>query len=182
MPIATTTGGVRLRVEEDLRVPHALGGGAGEIGVGEVLEVLLGAQDGHELVVQVQEGLEVVEEVGGAQLFGVRVRQLDAVARGELEGQLGFEGSFDVEVEFGFGELTSRFIVRMVLLLLSLAGAGGTGTLSRSCATVSSPSNPAARAWAREVVRVRVPLGEVREHEMPYARLPGHPAACPAVR
>lgn len=99
------TGGVRLRVEEDLRVADALGEGAGEIGVGEFLEVLLGAQDGHQRVVQVEEGLQIVEEVGGAQLFGVRVRQHHAVARGEDEGQLGFEGSFDVEVEFGLGEL-----------------------------------------------------------------------------
>ena len=97
--------GVGLRVEEDLRVPDALGGGAGEVGVGQFGEVLLGAQDRHQGVVEVEEALQVVEEVGVAQLFGVGVGQVHAVAGGEREGQLGFEGAFDVEVEFGFGEV-----------------------------------------------------------------------------
>lgn len=110
-PHADAPGDVGLRVEEDLRVPHTLRGGPCEVGVGEVGEVLLGPQDGHELVVQVQERLEVVEEIRLAQLLGVGVRERDAVARGELEGQLGFEGAFDVEVQFCFGE-GHRNIVR----------------------------------------------------------------------
>ena len=142
---------VRLRIEEDLGVPHALRGGAREIRVGEVGEVLLRPQYGHELVVQVQERLEIVEEIRLAQLFGVRVRQRDAVARGELEGQLGFEGAFDVEVQFSFGE-GHQIIVRPIHHRFGTGTRDhrhrrlGTGTRTRSCATVSSPSNPAARA------------------------------------
>ncbi len=132
-------GEVGLRVEEDLGVPHALRGGAGEVGVGEVLEVPLGAQDGHQLVVQVQEGLEVLEAVRLAQGVLVRVRERDTVAGGQREGQLGFEGAFDVEVQFSFGQ-GHQSIVRPFHRRF------GTGTRVRSRATVSSPAYPAARA------------------------------------
>src|SRR5690606_16486418 len=90
---------VRLRVEEDLRVPHALRGGAGEVGVGEVLEVPLRAQHRHQLVVQVEEGLKVLEPVRVAQRLGAGEGQGEAVAGGEAEDQLGFERAFDVQVQ-----------------------------------------------------------------------------------
>ncbi len=136
---ADAPGQVGLRIEEDLGVPHALRGGAGQIGVGEVREVPLGAQDGHQLVVQVQEGLEVGEAVGLAQGAGVGVGQGDTVAVGQLEGQLRFQGAFDVQVQFGYGQ-GHQCIVRRPHRRF------GTATRSRSCATVSSPSYPAARA------------------------------------
>lgn len=124
---------VRLRVEEDLRVPHPLRGGPGEIGVRQVLEVPLGAQDGHELVVQVQKGLEVLEPVRLAERVRVGVRQRDAVARGQLESQLRLQSAFDVQVQFSFGE-GHQSIVRLLYRRF------GTGTRRRSWATVSSPS------------------------------------------
>lgn len=134
-----TPGEVGLRVEEDLRVPHALPGGPGEVGIGEILEVPLGAEHRHQLVVEVQEGLEVRELVRLAELFGVGVRQGHLVAGGQLERQLRFQGAFDVQVKFGFGE-GHQSIVRPLYRRF------GTGTRRRSWATVSSPSNPAARA------------------------------------
>ncbi len=131
--------GVGLRVEEDLRVPHALGGGPGEVGVGEVGEVPLGPQNGHQLVVQVQKGLQVLEPVRLAEGVRVGVRQGHAVARGELEHELRFQGAFDMQVQFGFGE-GHQSILRLFHTRF------GTGTRWRSRATVSSPVKPAARA------------------------------------
>lgn len=96
--------GVRLRVEEDLGVPYALLLGAGEIGIGEVGEVVLGAQHGHQRVVEVQEGLEIGEGVGTAQFVLGGVRQLDAIALGEREGQLGFQSALDVQMQLRFGQ------------------------------------------------------------------------------
>ena len=55
----TPAAGVRLRVDEDLGVPDALRGGAREVGVSEVGEVLRPLQHGRQLVVQVEEGLQV---------------------------------------------------------------------------------------------------------------------------
>lgn len=114
-------GGVGLRVEEDLGVPDALGGGAGEVGVDEFGEVVLGAQDGHQRVVEVEEGLEVLELVGGAQFVGGGVGQGHAVALREGEGQLGFEGAFDVEVEFCLGEVHG---VSQTVVLMGKRGEG----------------------------------------------------------
>ena len=170
VPIADAPGDVRLRVEEDLRVPHALRGGPGEIGVGEVLEVLLGAQDGHELVVQVQEGLEVLELVRLAQLVGVRVRQRrrrcarrarrPARAPGCLRcgGAVRLWGGTSKHrtavLHCRFGYRHPQQVVRHGQLPLEAGG----------------PRLPL------ELVRVGVALAEVREHEMPYARVPGHRA------
>ncbi|CAM5677551.1 hypothetical protein SFUMM280S_08902 [Streptomyces fumanus] len=136
---ADAPGEVGLRVEEDLRVPHALRGGAGEVGVGEVLEVPFGAQNGRQRVVQVQEGLEVGEAVRLAQGVRVGVREGDTVAGGQLESQLRLQGAFDVQVQFRYGQGHQRMVRRFHRRF-------GTGTRSRSCATVSSPQYPAARA------------------------------------
>ena len=96
--------GVRLRVEEDLGVPYALLLGAREVGVGEVGEVVLGAQHGHQRVVEVQERLEIGEGVGAAQLVLGGVGQRDAVALGEREGQLGLQGALDVQMQLRLGQ------------------------------------------------------------------------------
>jgi hypothetical protein len=47
---------VGLRIDEDLRVPHALRGGARDVGARQVGEVLRRLQDGAHLVVHVEEG------------------------------------------------------------------------------------------------------------------------------
>ncbi len=100
--------GVRLRVEEDLRVPHPLRRRPRQVRLGQLLEVLLGPQHRHQRVVQVEERLQVAERVRPPQLLGVRERQLHAVAPGERERQLGLQGAFDVQVEFGLGNCHRR--------------------------------------------------------------------------
>jgi hypothetical protein len=90
--------GVCLRVEEDLGMPHAVRARPLEVGTRQVAEVALGLQHGHALVVDVEERLQVAERVGRAQLLDAREAQRDAVARGQLEHQLGLERALDVEV------------------------------------------------------------------------------------
>jgi hypothetical protein len=102
---------VGLRIEEHLGMPDALRGGPPEVGVGEVGEVLGPLEDGGQLVVQVEEGLQVLEVVGRAQVADGRVRQRHAVARGQFERQLRLEGAFDVQVQYGFRK-GHRSIVR----------------------------------------------------------------------
>ena len=97
--------GVRLRVEEDLGMADALGGGLGQVGHGEVVEVLLGAEHGAVGVVDVQERLEVVEDVGATERGHVGVGQVHLVARRQLERQLRLERPFDVHVQLGLGQL-----------------------------------------------------------------------------
>lgn len=49
----------------------------------------------------------------------------------------------------------------------------GTGTLMRSWAMLSSPSNPADRACRSNSAKLGVALREVGQDEMPYTRVPG---------
>ncbi len=96
--------GVRLGVEEDLGMAHALAGRLGQVGHGEVVEVLPGAEHGAVGVVDVQEGPEVVEDVGATERGHVGVGQVHLVAGRQLERQLRLESPFDVHVELGLGE------------------------------------------------------------------------------
>jgi hypothetical protein len=92
---------VGLGVEEDLGVSDTLVRGSLEIGHREVKEVELGYQDGAAVVVEIEERLEIVEYIGAAGTRYVLVVRGHAVANGELEHQLGFQRSFDVDVELG---------------------------------------------------------------------------------
>lgn len=96
--------GVRLRVEEDLRVAHVLGVGLGRVGRRQVVEVLLGTEHGHALVVDGEEAGQVVEVVRGPQRGLVGVRQLDAVALGERELETGLQGALDVQMQLALGQ------------------------------------------------------------------------------
>ncbi len=93
-----------MRVEEQLGVHHAVGGGALEVGHRQVEEVLLAQQRGGTGVVQVEEALQVAEGVGGAGFLDAGPGQGDAVARGQGEHQLRFQGALDVQVQFGLGQ------------------------------------------------------------------------------
>ncbi|KAH9828229.1 hypothetical protein Tdes44962_MAKER09430 [Teratosphaeria destructans] len=93
---------VGLRVEEDLRVRHAVGGGVFEVVGGQGLEVGGVDQDVHPDVVVVEEIIEGVESmvalhqgVGG---FEGRIvgGQGDSIPLRELEQHLGGQGPFQV--------------------------------------------------------------------------------------
>ena len=99
-----TTPGVRLGVEEDFGVTHALPGRPGEIGAREVVEVLLGPEHRAVGVVDVEERLEVLEAVGAAQCVHVGVRQVHLVACRHFEHQFGLERPLHVHVELGLGQ------------------------------------------------------------------------------
>jgi hypothetical protein len=93
-----TAVGVRLRVEEDLGVPDALPGRTVQVPSSEVVEVLLGDEGTTPRVVDVEEGLEVVEHVRGAHRLDIGIWQLDPVPLREPEHELGLERALDVEV------------------------------------------------------------------------------------
>ena len=58
---------VALRIEEHLDMPHIVGMRALEIGPGEIVEILLGDQHRHALIVDVEKILQVRELIGAAQ-------------------------------------------------------------------------------------------------------------------
>ena len=95
---------VRLRVEEDLRVPDAVGRRPPQVGLGQVGEVLLGAEHARAGVVEVEERLEVGEVMGPSEGRHIRVRQPDPVALGQGEDQLRLQGALDVQVQLGLGQ------------------------------------------------------------------------------
>ncbi|MNE28649.1 hypothetical protein D3C80_1220960 [compost metagenome] len=96
--------GVGLRVEERLGMDHVLRLAAQQVGPGQVVEVLLGAQHVGALVVEVEKLLQVVERIGRAQGFDVVPGQGDLVAFGQGEQQLGLQRSFQVQVQFCLGQ------------------------------------------------------------------------------
>ena len=98
---ADPAAGVRLRIEEDLGVYDVLGAGLAEVGHGQVVEVLLDQQHGHALVVPDQERRQVGEGVRGPHRLHGGIRQVDVVARGEVELELGLQGALDVQMQFG---------------------------------------------------------------------------------
>ena len=90
---------VRLRIEEDLGVAHAVGVRPLEVRPGEIVEVLLAEQDLGAFVVDVEEGLQAGELIRPADRLHRREAQPDSVALRQLEHQLGLERPFDVEVQ-----------------------------------------------------------------------------------
>jgi hypothetical protein len=92
---------VSLRIEEDLGVHHVLGVSLREVRHREVVEVALGEKDAHPLVVDGEEGGEIVEAVGGPHLVDGAVGKIETVACGQLELQLGLQGALEMQMELG---------------------------------------------------------------------------------
>src|SRR5262249_31410578 len=97
-------GDMSLGIEEHLHMPQALGVDPGEIGRGEVMEILLGPEHRHALVVEVEQILELGEAVSLAQRLDGGVGKRDAVAGGELKHELGLEAALDMHVQLAFGQ------------------------------------------------------------------------------
>jgi hypothetical protein len=100
--------GVGLRVEEQLGVDHAVGVRAREVRHRERVEVAAVAQDVAAGVVEIEERLQVVERVGGADRLDRGVRERHAVLGRQAEHHLRLEGALDVEVELHLREAADQ--------------------------------------------------------------------------
>jgi hypothetical protein len=85
--------------EEDLGIDDVLGPRLPEVRHGEVVEVLLAKQDAHPLVVHGEERRQVGEHVCRTQFLDRGVRELEVVAGGDLELQLGLQSSLEVDMQ-----------------------------------------------------------------------------------
>lgn len=103
-------GGVGLGVEEDLHVYHLVGGAAFQIGPGEVEEILLGDEHAGPQVIEIEEGLQTVEFVGGAHAGHVGPGQGNAVALAQGKHQFRLERAFDMEVQLQLGQTGNKVI------------------------------------------------------------------------
>ena len=92
--------GMRLRVEEDLRVADIVGVRAGQVRHRHVVEVLLGQQDTCAGVINVQERLQIGESVRLTQRFDRCVGKCHPIPLRQLKNQLGLERAFNVDVQF----------------------------------------------------------------------------------
>src|SRR5262249_41734748 len=99
---------VALRIEEHLDVADILLASAREIGPGQVVEILLGPQHGHALIVEIEKILQPGEAVGLPQGLDRVVSEPDAVALREREHQLRFEAALDMDVEFGLRQFVDE--------------------------------------------------------------------------
>ena len=83
--------GVGLGVKEDLGMHHVVGMGTGKIGARHVEEILLGAQHHGAGVVDVEETLQVVKNVGLPKRLHTGIRQSDAIAPCQREDHFGLQ-------------------------------------------------------------------------------------------
>ena len=90
-------------IQHDFRVAHPGGGRPAQIGAGHVREVRLRPQHRHVGVVEIQERLQIREFVPRPQLIKICIRKLNPVALGQREDQFGFQGPFNVQVQFSQG-------------------------------------------------------------------------------
>ncbi len=102
-------GSVSLRVEEDLRVAHAVAMGALEIGPGQVVEILLAAQHLHALEKEIQKLLQATEAIGGARLLHRAEAQAHAIALGQREHHLRLKTALDMHVQFCLGKAVDKW-------------------------------------------------------------------------
>ena len=108
MPLTTTWKGTPRAVcawgsKKTSDVAYGLVGHPVEVGAGQVAEVLLSEQNGHALVVDIEEVLQVRETVSVTGLVHGGKGQSDSIALGNGQHQLRLESTFDVDVQFGFG-------------------------------------------------------------------------------
>ncbi len=124
------TVGVGLWVEEGLGVDDVLRLAALQVGPGQVIEVLLGAQYVGALVIQVEEFLQVVEGICCTQSLDIVPGQGNLVAFGEGEQQFGLQRSFQVQVQFCLGQ-------RIKPVVHSEFSSGAIGAFYRGCQPVA---------------------------------------------
>ena len=93
-----------LRIEEHLDMADIVGGDTLEISVRQVMEVRLGLQDGHALIVDVEKVLQVGELIGGADFLQRLEGDVDLVAGGELHELFRLKAAFQVEVKLCLGQ------------------------------------------------------------------------------
>ena len=96
-----TAVGMGLGIEEDFGVAHVLSMRAGEIGPGQIVEILSLDQHAGAGIVDVEKILQVREGICRPYFLHRGVGQPDAVAACNGEHQLGLEGAFDVQVQLG---------------------------------------------------------------------------------
>ena len=143
--------GVGLRVEERLDVDDVLRLALLQVGPGQVVEVLLGAQHVGAGVVKVEEFLQVVEGVGLAQGLDVVPGQGDAVALGEGEQQLRLQGTFQVQVQFGLGQGVEPFVHGVG------SRSGWSWPASLTCPGSQARGKPTSRSRARRAAQAVSP-------------------------
>ena len=90
-----------LRIEEDLGTNHVVGMGPLEIRPRQIMEVLFGVEHRSGGIVDVEKALQVGEGKRLSQRLRRFVRQRNAIAVADLEGQLRLERALDVHMEFG---------------------------------------------------------------------------------
>ena len=97
-------GGVALRIEEHFDVAHIVGMRALQIGERQIVEILLGDQHRHALIIDVEKILQVAKPVGLAHRVDRFVFQPHAVAARQRQHQLRLQAAFDVNVQLALGQ------------------------------------------------------------------------------
>ena len=159
---------VRLRIEEDLGMDHAVLRHPLEIGEGEVVEIFLGAQHVGAGIIDVEKVLEVRELIGGPHLLHRSEGDGDIVAAGKGEHLLGLQAALDMQMEFRLGQSGDESVE--VVHRRNIAGGAGSrkgrGMALPPCLTgASAPRSPSGRPGPDP--RHRREARRARDHHSP---------------
>ena len=102
---------VALRIEEHLDVPDIVGMGALQVGESQIVEIPLGEQHRHALIIDVEKVLKVAKLIGLPHRLDRVEAQLDAVSARQRQHQLGLEASLNVDVQLAFRQPFDQRIV-----------------------------------------------------------------------
>src|ERR1700730_201540 len=97
--------GMCLRADKHLRMTHVISGCPREIGSGHFIEIDTLLKNREAEIEEIEERLQTVEPVGAPKCLGVAVRQTDAIARRQLDEQLGFQRALEMHMQFGLGQI-----------------------------------------------------------------------------
>ena len=135
---------VALRIEKHLDMPDIVGVGALQIGESQIVEILLGEQHRHALIIDVEKVLQVAKLIGLAHRFDRVEAQLDTVPARQREHQLRLEASFNVDVQLAFRQPFDQRIV-LVHFRVSRGSCGGFEVPKIKRRTQIGTSNPKSR-------------------------------------
>jgi len=95
---------VRLRIEEDFGMHHAISMRPLEISERKIVEILLGPQHAGAGIINVEKVLKAGKAIGGTHLFNRGEGNVDPIATCKGEHLLGFEAALDMKMQLGLGE------------------------------------------------------------------------------
>lgn len=112
---------MRLRADKNFRMTDILTRRSRQISLGHLVEIVAGLQHREAEIIEIEEGLQIVELISAAYRCGICIRQPQAIALRQREQRVWFKRAFEMHMQFGFrqaamnGEIASTDMSQGVL-------------------------------------------------------------------